>query len=188
LSLKMLPPDTSRNHRDRGALDAMMPVLYGELRRMAQAHFQREREGHTLQPTALVHEAYLRLLGQQDVDWHNRPQFLGIAARIMRRVLVDYWSRHNAQKRLEGGQRVPLEDFCRITAGPSVDFIDLDRALVELARVDTQQAEIVELRFFGGLTIDEVAGLQGLSTATVEREWSTARLWLARHLAGAPPV
>ena len=163
----------------------MMPVIYGELQTMARSYFRREREGHTLQPTALVHEAYLRLRGQKGVDWSNRPQFLGIAARIMRRVLVDYWLRRHAQKRLEGGQRVPLEDSCRITGGPSVDFVDLDRALVTLAAEDAQQAEIVELRFFGGLTIEETAEALGLSTATVEREWSTARLWLGRHLAGA---
>ena len=184
----MLPPDTAGNHRrDKAALDAMMPVIYGELQRMARSYFHLERKGHTLQPTALVHEAYLRLRGQRGVDWGNRPQFLGIAARTMRRVLVDYWSRRHAQKRLEGGERVPLEDAYRITGGPSVDFIDLDRALVALAAVDAQQAGVVELRFFGGLTIDETAEVLGLSTATVEREWSTARLWLGRHLAGAPP-
>jgi RNA polymerase sigma factor (TIGR02999 family) len=185
----MLPPDSAGHHRrQKAGLDAMMPVIYGELQRMARSYFHLEREGHTLQPTALVHEAYLRLHGQKGVDWSNRPQFLGIAARTMRRVLVDYWSRSHAQKRLEGGQRVPLEDAFRITGGPSVDFIDLDRALVALAAADPQQAEIVELRFFGGLTIDEAAEVLGLSTATVEREWSTARLWLSRHLAGAPPL
>jgi RNA polymerase sigma factor (TIGR02999 family) len=105
----------------------------------------------------------------------------------MRRVLVDYWSRRHAQKRLEGGRRVPLEDSCRITSGPSVDFIDLDRALTGLAAEDAQQAEVVELRFFGGLSIEETAEVLGLSTATVEREWATARLWLGRHLTGAPP-
>ncbi len=183
----MYAPDTGRNPRRPGAaLDAMMPVIYGELQKMARSYFRREREGHTLQPTALVHEAYMRLRDQRGVDWDNRPQFLGIAARTMRRVLVDYWSRAHAQKRLEGGQRVPLEDNFRITGGPSVDFMDLDRALVALAEVDTRQAEIVELRFFGGLTTDEAAGALGLSTATVEREWATARLWLARHLAGTP--
>jgi RNA polymerase sigma factor (TIGR02999 family) len=165
-----------------------MPAIYGELHKMARSYFRREREGHTLQPTALVHEAYMRLCDQRGVDWNNRPQFLGIAARTMRRVLVDYWSRSHAQKRLEGGQRVPLEDNCRITGAPSVDFMDLDRALVALAAVDARQAEIVELRFFGGLTTDEAAGVLGLSTATVEREWATARLWLARQLAGTPPA
>jgi RNA polymerase sigma factor (TIGR02999 family) len=184
----MLPPDSAGNRRNHQAeLDAMMPVLYGELRRMAGSYFRHESAGHTLQPTALVHEAYMRLRDQKGVDWSNRPQFLGIAARIMRRVLVDYWSRRHAQKRPEGGQRVPLEDSYRITGGPSVDFIDLDRALTGLATADAQQAEIVELRFFGGLTIEETAEVLGLSTATVEREWSTARLWLGRQLAGAPP-
>lgn len=183
----MPPPDAGSDHgSQRAALDAMMPILYSELQRMARSCFDLEQEGHTLQPTALVHEAYLRLRGQRSVDWTNRPQFLGIAARIMRRVLVDYWSRRHAQKRPEGGQRVPLEDRCHFTSGPSVDFIDLDRALVTLASVDARQAEVVELRFFGGLTIEETAEVLDLSAATVEREWSTARLWLVRQLAGAP--
>jgi RNA polymerase sigma-70 factor (ECF subfamily) len=170
------------NIDNRRVLDGMMPVIYDELRRLATSYLHRGHGEDTLQPTALVHEAYLRLLGQREVDWNNRAQFLGIAARMMRRVLADHWSHRRAGKRAEGGRRVPLEDACRITRGRAVDFIDLDRALRDLAEVDAQQAHIVELRFFGGLTIAETAGLLNLSTATVEREWSTARLWLAHHL------
>ena len=161
-----------------------MPVLYSELRRLAGSYLQDEDNPHTLQPTALVHEAYLRLRGQQCVDWNNRAQFLGVAARTMRRVLLDYWTRRHALKRPEGGQRVILEDASRITSGPVVDFLDLDRELDALATIDPKQAEVVELRFFGGLTIQETAEVLHVSTATVEREWSTARLWLARRLSG----
>ena len=166
----------------RADLDAMMPAIYNDLRRLALSHLNRQYEGHTLEPSDLVHEVYLRLRGQRSVDWKNRAQFLGISARMMRRVLVDYWSERHAQKRVEGGHRITLTDNCRITAGPVVDFIDLERALVALQALDQQQALIVELRFFGGLTIDETAESLELSTATVEREWSTARLWLARYL------
>ena len=182
----LMDPEISGKHSGRTTLDAMLPAIYGELRRMALSYLRHEREGHTLQPTALVHEAYLRLCGQHSVDWNNRAQFMGIAARTMRRVLVDYWSHRNAMKRLEGGERVPLDDACGITGGPNVEFVDLERALVQLAQVDSQQAEVVELRFFGGLSIDEAAAVLELSTATVEREWSTARLWLARHLTRTP--
>ena len=168
----------------RAALNGMTPVIYDELRRLAISCLHREREGHTLEPTELVHEAYLRLRAQKSIDWDNRAQVLGIAARMMRRVLMDYWSERHAQKRVEGGRRITLGDSCRITRGPSVDFIDLERALVALEALDMQQAQIVELRFFGGLTIDEAAEALDLSAATVEREWSTARLWLARRLEG----
>jgi RNA polymerase sigma-70 factor, ECF subfamily len=183
-----MDPAGNPDPRPRSALDEMMPVLYSELHGLASSYLNREREGHTLQPTALIHEAYLRLRGQQSVDWTNRAQFLGIAARTMRRVLLDYWTRRHAQKRLEGGHRVPLEDACHITGGPVVDFIDLDRALTALAAEDSQQAEVVELRFFGGLTIEEAAQVLGISAATVDRDWSTARIWLARHLVRQSPT
>jgi RNA polymerase sigma factor (TIGR02999 family) len=180
----MEKPEPDRTIQRRAELDNMMPVLYAELRRLAKSCMHREASGHTLQPTALVHEAYLRLRGQECVDWNNRAQFLGIAARTMRRVLLDHWSRRQALKRREDGPRVPLEDAWRITGGARVDFIDLERALVALSALDSQQAEVVELRFFGGLTIEETAEVLQVSTATVEREWSTARLWLARRLDG----
>lgn len=176
------------NSGSRAALDGMMPVIYDELRRLASSYLRREREGHTLQPTALVHEVYLRLRGQRQVEWDNRAQFLGVAAQMMRRVLVDYWSHRNAAKSIEGHPRVPIEDACRMTVAPALDFLDLEHALTELAAVDERQAGIVELRFFGGLTIAEAAEVLGLSTATVEREWSTARLWLAHHLDRREPA
>lgn len=162
-----------------------MPVLYAELRQMASAYMRKERPDHTLQPTALVHEAYLRLAGQQHVDWNNRAQVLGIAARMMRRVLTDYATGRNAVKRMGTLSRAALEDVtsgiaARLDSG--IEFMDLNRALIRLEEVDPQMASIVELRFFGGLTIPEVSELIGVSIATVEREWSTARIWLLRQI------
>jgi RNA polymerase sigma factor (TIGR02999 family) len=167
---------------NRTALDEMMPVVYSELRRLAGSYMRDERLGHTLQPTAVVHEAYLRLAGQQQVDWRNRAQVLGLAARMMRRVLLDHAARRNAAKRPDGQAQVSLE-FADAAAPPTaVDIADLDRALEELGRMDAQLMSLVELRFFGGLTIDEAAEVLGVSCATVEREWATARMWLRRRL------
>lgn len=171
----------------RPTLDAIMPALYAELRRMAAGWMRKERQDHTLQPTALVHEAYLRLARQHEIDWSNRAQVLGIAGRMMRRVLADYATGHNAAKRLGRVSRVAIEDAAALVpAGPDrgIGFIDLDRALTCLEKIDPQMASIVELRFFGGLTIDEVSEVTGLSTATVEREWATARVWLSRQIDG----
>ena len=159
-----------------------MPVIYDELRRLAANYLHRERDGHTLQASDLVHEVYLRLRAQEHVDWSNRAQFLGVSARLMRRVLLDYWEGRHAKKRIEGGHRVLLEDYYRITRGPAVEWIDLERALQALRSVDPEQEQVVELRFYGGLTIEEAAEFLGRSPATVERDWSTARLWLARRL------
>jgi RNA polymerase sigma-70 factor, ECF subfamily len=163
------------------ALDEIMPVLYADLRRLARSFLGRERKGHTLQPTALVHEAYLRLSGQNSVDWQNRAQVLALAARMMRRVLLDHASSRGRAKR-GGGERLLVGGEAAGTFPAPVDFIDLDRALTQLQQRDPQQAAVVELRFFGGLTIDETAGALNLSAATVEREWSTARLWLSRQM------
>ena len=167
---------------DRAALDEMMPLVYAELRRLAGGYMRGECEGHTLQPTAVVHEAYLRLAGQQQVDWRNRAQVLGVAARMMRRVLLDHADRRNAAKRPDPQAAVTL-DVAVAAAGPNpVDLIDLDRALEELGRLDERLAALVELRFFGGLTIEESAAVMEISPATVEREWITARMWLRRRL------
>ena len=167
---------------NRAKLDAMMPVVYSELRRLAAAYMQRERAEHTLQPTALVHEAYLRLVGQQSVDWSDRARVLGVAARMMRRVLIDHAAGHNADKRLGQLARVPLDEGTAASKPIEVDAIDLDRALNRLAELDARQAAIVELRFFGGLTIEEAAEALGIAPVTVQREWATARLWLLRHI------
>jgi RNA polymerase sigma-70 factor (ECF subfamily) len=162
-----------------------MPVLYAELHQMARAFMRKERHDHTLQPTALVHEAYLRLAVQQQVDWTNRAQVFGLAARMMRRVLADYAGCRNAIKRMGRLSRAALDEAgCGVAANPDpgIEFMDLNRALERLEQIDPQMASIVELRFFGGLTIDEAAEVTGLSTATVEREWSTARVWILRHI------
>lgn len=186
-----LPPDCRPVESDGASpllgatLDSIMPILYAELRQIAGAYMRKERGFHTLQPTALVHEAYLRLGKQDRVDWTNRAQVLGIAARLMRRVLADYAIGRNALKRPGRLSRAAFEEAgSSIAAGPDpgIDFMDLHRALTRLEEVDPQMASIVELRFFGGLTIDEVAGVVGLSAATVEREWATARVWLLRQI------
>ena len=151
---------------NRAALDEMMPVVYAEMRRLAEGYIRGERAGHTLQPTALVHEAYLRLVGQQQVDWRNRAQVLGLAARMMRRVLLDHADRRNAAKRPDAQAAVTLS-LVGAAAGPDlVELIDLDRALEELSRLDERLVALVELRFFGGLTIEEAAAVLDISTAT----------------------
>jgi RNA polymerase sigma factor (TIGR02999 family) len=171
---------------DKAALDLVMPVLYAELHRMAQACLAGERRDHTLQPTALVHEAYLRLLGQQHVDWSCRPQILGLAARMMRRILVNHAEARNSQKR-GGGFRLPLDDQLELMENGQLDIQSLDLALGRLERIDERQARIVELRFFSGLSVEETASALEISAATVKREWRTARLWLVRDLDGARP-
>lgn len=169
-------------------LDAILPLVYAELRRLARLSLSRERPGHTLQPTALVHEAYVRLQGQREVDWGNRAQVLGIAAQIMRRILARHAVKRSAAKR---GGGVPLQ----VATGPfevpdgetptaALDVVRVNAALDKLAQVDEQEARIVELRYFGGLTIEETAEFLGISPATVKREWKLARAWLLRELAG----
>jgi len=167
---------------DQAALDEMMPLVYQELHRLAVSYLRRERPGHTLQPTALVHEAYLRLIDQQRANWQNRAQFFGIAAQMMRRILVDHARLHQAGKRGDGDYKLSLAKADRLVNRQAVDLIALDDALTELATFSPSQSRIVELRFFGGLTIEETAALLGVSHATVEREWSVARAWLRREL------
>jgi RNA polymerase sigma factor (TIGR02999 family) len=168
---------------DRDALDRLLPVVFDELRRLAGAYLRRERADHTLQPTALVNEAYLRLVDQRNVGWQNRAQFFGIAANLMRQILVDHARRRDAEKR--GGsnrQRLSLTQAERIAREQEVDVLALDEAMERLAAFDPQQARIVELKFFAGLTIEETAEVLGVSHATVEREWKLARAWLRREL------
>ena len=169
---------------DRAALDEMLPSIYGELRRLAEVYLNRERPDHTLQPTALVHEAYIRLIQQRQVDWRNRAQFLGIAAHVMRRVLLHHAESRSAGKRDGGRQRVTLDEaLATVEQAATVDMIDMNAALDRLAALDERQARVVELRVFGGLTIDETATVTGVSAATVKRDWDVARLWLRRELA-----
>lgn len=184
-------PDITRLlHEWRGgsaeALQRLIPLVYGELHGLASRYLSRERRDHTLQATALVHEAYLRLAGQRAVEWQNRAHFFGIAAQLMRRILVDHARRARRGKRGGGVPLIPLDDVNPPSAAPPVDAADacaLDRALSRLEALDPQQGRVVELRFFGGMTIDETAEVLGLSAATIKREWAVARAWLHRELA-----
>ena len=164
---------------DREALERLMPVVYAELRRLAAARLRAERPDHTLQPTALVHEAYLRLAEQRSVAWVNRGHFFRIAARIMRRILVDHARRRRARKRDAAPLRLVAAEE---TADRAPELVALDSALTSLEKLDPQQARVIELRFFGGLTVEETAEATGVSTATVKREWRTARAWLQREI------
>jgi RNA polymerase sigma factor (TIGR02999 family) len=169
---------------DKAALDQMTPVLYDELRRLARHFLAAERSDHTLQPTALVHEAYLRLVDQHAVDWQNRAHFLGVAANMMRRILINHARANQAAKREGYTQAIALEDALGVFTNPQVDLLELHRALQQLAEIDPQQGRVVELRYFGGLTIEETAEVMGISPATVKREWGTAKLWLLQKIEG----
>lgn len=165
---------------DEQARDRMLPMIYDELRGLAAQYLRRERPGHTLQPTALVHEAYCRLIDQRRVDWTNRAQFIGLAAVMMRRILVNHARDRIAAKRGGAAERVPLTIVAEQMGSPEIDLLGLHDALDELAGLDARKARIVELKFFGGLTMDEIAETVGVSRATVEREWTFARAWLYR--------
>lgn len=168
---------------DQAALDKLMPLVYSELRRLANNYLRRERGNHTLQPTALVNEAYLKLVDQRNARWQNRAQFFGVAAQLMRRILVDHARLHQAQKR--GGsdqERLSLTNVEQMSAKPDIDLLALHEALNELAELDPQQSRIVELKFFGGLSIEETAEVLGIGHATVERDWKMARAWLRNKL------
>ena len=164
------------------AVAELVVSLYSELRRLASRYLQRERPEHTLQTTALVHEAYLRLADQREVHWKNREQFLGVAAQLMRRILVDHSRGHDAKKRGKGFEKVFLEEALCVSKEKAADVIALDEALTRLAEFDPQQAQLVELRFFGGLSIEESAGVLGVSRTTLKRNWNVAKAWLAREL------
>jgi RNA polymerase sigma-70 factor (ECF subfamily) len=168
---------------DQKALDKLMPMVYSELRRLASNYLRRERAGHTLQPTALVNEAYLKLIDQKHGHWQNRAQFFGVSAQLMRRILVDHARAHQAAKR--GGsdqQRLSITSAEKLVRQPAIDLLALHEALEELATLDPQQERIVELRFFGGLSIEETAEVLDIGHATVERDWKMARAWLRRRL------
>jgi len=164
------------------AVDTLADLLYGELRKIAAAYLRREREGHTLQPTALVNEAYVRLVDQHDVTWQNRAHFLGVAAQVMRRILVDHARAHRREKRGGGAARVTLDDERVGAVERDLDLVALDDALVGLAATDAELARVVELRYFGGLTVDETAEVLGVAPRSVDRAWATARAWLRREL------
>src|SRR5262245_39210306 len=168
---------------DQAALERLMPLVYNELRRLASNYLRRERAGHTLQPTALVNEAYLKLVDQKNAKWQNRAQFFGISAQLMRRILVDHARQHQAAKR--GGsdqQRLSITSAEALMEQPRIDLLALNEALDELAQLDAQQARIVELKFFGGDSIEETGEVLSVGHATVERDWKIARAWLRRQL------
>jgi RNA polymerase sigma-70 factor (ECF subfamily) len=167
---------------DSSALEKLMPLVYDELRRLAGRYLRRERENHTLQPTALVNEAYLRLVDQEKVEWQCRAQFFGLAARLMRNILIDHARVHQAAKRGRRQLSISVSKVNRIASRCEVDLVALHEALERLAANDLRKSQIVEFRFFGGLTIDETAAILNLSHATVERDWNMARAWLRREL------
>jgi RNA polymerase sigma factor (TIGR02999 family) len=171
------------NRGDAAARDRLMAVVYDELRHRAAAHLRRERPGHTLQPTALVNEAYLRLVGQR-AAWKNRGQFFGVAAEIMRRILVDRARARRAAKRSGQWSRVTLDPSLSVVRQDDVDVLDLDAALTRLAALDSRKSRIAELRFFAGLSLEETGDALGVSLATVERDWQAARAWLFKELSG----
>ncbi len=173
---------TQLGRGDRAAADRLLPVVYDELRRLAEAHLRTERPDHTLQATALVHEAWLRLVNQTEVTWKDRAHFFAVAATAIRRVLVDHARTHRAEKRGGAQQRIPLDDTPARAAPEPVDLIALNDALDRLAQHDPRKSQVVELRFFGGLDIAETAEALGVSHATVERDWTYARAWLYSEL------
>lgn len=168
----------------REAWEQLAPLIYNELRDLAEAAMHRENKGHTLQPTALVHEAFMRLAGQDKANWNNRTHFYGAAAETMRRILVDHARRRRAQKRGGGAISEPLDAAVVAFEDRSTDLIDLDQALLRLAELDAEQVKIVELRFFGGLTVEESAEVLGVSVSSIERGWRTARAFLLREVGG----
>jgi RNA polymerase sigma factor (TIGR02999 family) len=169
---------------DRAALDSLLPLVYEELRQQAARYLRRERVGHTLQTTALIHEAYLRLIDQKNVHWQNRAHFFGIAAQLMRRILVDHARTRTRAKRGGSNLRVSFNEANLLAASQDLDIVALDEALARLAELDEQQSRIVELRFFSGLSVPETAEVLRISPATVKRDWSMAKAWLHRELSG----
>jgi RNA polymerase sigma factor (TIGR02999 family) len=170
---------------DKEALDNLVPLVYDELRRQAARYLRHERAGHTLQTTALIHEAYLRLVDQRNVHWQNRAHFFGIAAQMMRRILVDHARTKKRAKRGGSDIRVSFSEATLKAPDQDLDIVALDEALEHLAAIDEQQSKIVELRFFSGLTVEETAEVMGISAATVKRNWSMAKAWLHREISGA---
>lgn len=172
---------------DKAALDKLIPVIYQELRSLARHYMSHERPGHTLQTTALVNEAYLRLIGQRNVEWQNRAHFFGVAAQMMRRVLVDHARSVNCSKRGSGAVKISLEEVDLFSEERAEEVLILHEALTSLEALDPRKSRIVELRYFGGLTVDEVAEILGTSPVTVMRDWRAAKAWLYRTIKRQPP-
>ena len=171
---------------DRQALEKLTPLVYDELRRLAGRYLRHERPGHTLQSTALVHEAYMKLVGQTSVRWQNRAHFFGIAAQMIRRILVDYARGRRAGKRGSGAEKLSLDEAIALRGSPDLDLIALDDALDGLAKIDPRQSHLVELRFFAGLTLEETAEVMQMSIATAKRDWVSAKAWLSREIRRQP--
>jgi len=169
---------------DQAALERLLPLVYDELRRLAADHLGRERPDHTLQPTALVHEAWIRLVDQTRTSWESRGQFLAVAATSMRRILVDHARGRARIKRAAAGERVALEEDAAVAAERGVDLVAIDEALRKLGEDDSRKVRVIELRFFAGMTIEETAAALSIAPATVKRDWEFARLWLLRELSG----
>jgi RNA polymerase sigma factor (TIGR02999 family) len=167
---------------DQGALDSLFPLIYRELRRLAASHLRRERSNHTLQPTALVNEAYLRLADCEKIKWRDRLQFYAAASKVMRHILIDYARAHQAAKRGGKDRTVALDEACAISDSRDVNLVALDDALRTLETLDPQKATIVELRFFGGLSLEETASVMAISVRTANRKWQAARAWLHREI------
>lgn len=167
---------------DRSAESLLLPLVYDELRRVARHYMRAERRDHTLEPTALVHETYMRLAGQRDVEWHNRAHFFAVAAQLMRHILVDYARAHKAEKRGGSQPKMELGEGLALTEERATEVLAVDEALNRLAECDPRQARVVELRFFGGLNEEEAAEVLGVSTRTVKRDWSMARAWLFKEI------
>jgi RNA polymerase sigma factor (TIGR02999 family) len=173
---------TALKRGDEGAASRLMPLIYDELRRLAASYMRRERADHTLQATALVHEAYLKLVEQRSVDWQSRAHFFGVAAQLMRRILVDHARGHSRQKRGGEQQKVSLDEAFVFSERQADEIVAVDDSLNVLSRIDPRQARVVELRFFGGLSVEEAADVLGISPKTVKREWSVAKAWLYADL------
>jgi RNA polymerase sigma-70 factor, ECF subfamily len=171
-------------NRNSAAVDVLLPLIYDELRKLAANYLRRERSDHTLEPTALVHEAYLRMVDQTQVNWQNRAHFFGVAAQMMRRILVDHARAHNAEKRGQDFQKISLDENVDKAIERNGELIALDEALRTLAVIDEQKGRIVELRFFGGLSIEETAEVLGVSAPTVKRQWRMAKAWLYGQVQG----
>ena len=167
---------------NQSALDELYPLVYNELHRLARRYMSRERKGHTLQTTALINEAYVRLVDQKNVHWANRSHFFAISAQIMRRILIDHARRHAYAKRGGGAQQVSLEEVAAVTPDPGKELVRLDEALKSLAEMDPRRSQVVEMRYFGGLNNDEIAGVLKISANTVTRDWNMARAWLYQQL------
>jgi RNA polymerase sigma factor (TIGR02999 family) len=167
---------------DELALERLTPMVYQELHRMAKHYMAREREGHTLQTTALINEVYLRLVKGKDVEWQDRAHFFAVSAQLMRRILTDFARSHGYQKRGAGAPHVPLDEVFAASAEPAVDLVALEQSLTRLGQIDARKSKVVELRFFGGMTVDETAEVLKISRETVMRDWSIARAWLQREL------